>query len=263
MWVHTQVMAEDRSVLHRPGPRPDETLAYGAHEDQVIDVYVPPSTTRHKPRVVVFIHGGYWRPDYDRMHARSAAGALAQAGWVTALPEYRRFPGDPDASVIDVIEAVRYFASAPGNSSVLLMGHSAGGHLALIAASHPELPIHGTVVLAPVSDLQLAEDLDLDDGAVRSYLGCAARERRDLDPLQLPAPLSSLSIIHGLEDSIVPPHMSETYGRHIGVDVVALPKTGHYEPIDPLSETWDVVLQHVGVIDSRCREIRSDAQRDV
>src|SRR6266545_2815967 len=69
-------MSEDRSILDRPAAAPDEVIAYGNHPDQVIDLW---HTGERAGPVVVLLHGGFWRPQWDRMHLRPMAGALALA----------------------------------------------------------------------------------------------------------------------------------------------------------------------------------------
>src|SRR5687767_5756925 len=108
---------------------------------------------------VALIHGGFWRPAYDRVHLRPMAAALRDLGWEVVSIEYRRVPGDPDATVSDVRAALS--AAAPD----VIAGHSAGGHLALWAAATMGLK---AVALAPVADLRLAEELNLDGGAVKA-----------------------------------------------------------------------------------------------
>lgn len=241
--MHTSSVAEDRSVLFRKGPTPSFTMVYGEHPDQLCDMYMPAAQSPYRRLPVVFLHGGYWRPEYDRSHARNAAGALAEAGWTTALAEYRRTPGNPDATVADVVDAIQSVSRSRDHTKVIIVGHSAGGHLALLVAGTPHLPIHATLALAPLSNLVAADVWDLDDGAVHSFLGTDPRERPDLDPSLLPRPDGPVKILHGQEDSIVPYRMSETYGSAVDLEVAGLPDTGHYEPIDPLSRAWTQVLQ--------------------
>jgi len=196
--------------------------------------------------VVVFIHGGYWRPEYDREHARSAAGGLAAAGYTAALIEYRRIPGDPDAMVDDVLAAIRHVAAEdPSDRDVLLVGHSAGGHLALVCAADPALPIAGCLALAPLASLDQAESLHLDDNAVLDFLGVPAQQRRDLDPCSLPRPTIPVVVVHGAEDAVVPMELSEAYCRHHATELTPVPATGHFELIDPDSRAWALVVAEV------------------
>lgn len=237
-------------MLTRTAAAPSATVSYGPHPDQIIDCY--PAAEGTAPTVVL-IHGGYWRPEYDRSHARSAAVALAEEGFPTALIEYRRIPGDPDAMVADVSAAIR--AVAQGSTAlpagrVILVGHSAGGHLALLGAGHPEA--QGTLALAPVADLQMAHDLDLDDGAVGEFLGCSAKDRPDLDPARgdVGRTLGPCVVLHGIDDELVPLGVSRSFARAAGVELVELPDAGHFALIDPLSGTWAEVIGQLRAISS-------------
>lgn len=233
-------------MLTRPGPEPADTVSYGSDPDQVIDIYPAPATAASRSTVVL-VHGGYWRPEYDRSHARSAASAIADAGHPTALIEYRRRPGDPDTTVSDVADAIRAVASGSTGlpaGPVVVVGHSAGGHLALVATADPDLPVAGCLALAPLADLRLAEQLVLDDDAVRAFLGCSAPDRADLDPVRL-TPTATVVVLHGELDSVVPVAVSESFVEHVDARLVAMPDTGHFELIDPTSAAWAGVIAHL------------------
>ena len=225
-------------------------MAYGRHPDQVVDVY--PAEGDGEGPTVVFVHGGYWRPEYDREHARSAAGALAGAGFPTALVEYRRIPGSPDLTCADVADAVRLVASGGTplpSGPVVLVGHSAGGHLSLVAASDDSLPVLGCLALAPLADLQAAEEAALDGGAVRDFLGGPASARPDLDPARLTGELPTHTVVlHGLEDSVVPITVSQSHSDATGAALQGLLGVGHFELIDPHSSSWPTVIGHLHAI---------------
>ena len=211
---------EDRSILELPGPEPSAELYLPAGE---------------KIGRVALIHGGFWRPAYDRVHLRPMAAALRDAGWEVVSIEYRRVPGDPDVTVSDVRTALS--AVAPD----VITGHSAGGHLALWAAATMGLK---AVALAPVADLRLAEELNLDGGAVKAFLGVAASERGDLDPVRLPP--SGAVLIHGERDTVVPIRLSQVYlAVHENSRLVELPGTAHFELIDPRANAWPIVIQEL------------------
>lgn len=238
-------MPEDRSVLSRPAPPPDSIQPYGAEADQVVDLWTGDERAADRP-LVVLVHGGFWRPEYDRTHLRPLAEAIFAAGWSVASIEYRREPGRPDHTVDDVRTALARLpalaASLRSDGTILLSGHSAGGHLALWAAS--SCPgIRGTVALAPVADLGLAERLNLDDGAVSDFLGVAAATRPDLDPVRLDKPLAPVTILHGTNDTLVPFDLSEQYvAAHPSTRLVPVTGGGHYEVIDPQSLAWPLLL---------------------
>ena len=116
---------EDRSVLDRPAPGPDVELRYGGHPDAVVDVRFGGPGAEQRP-LVVFVHGGFWRPAYDRVHVRPLTAALAEAGWTTAAIEYRRVPGRPDDTVDDVAAAIAYLATGARADRALRRAAAAG-----------------------------------------------------------------------------------------------------------------------------------------
>jgi acetyl esterase/lipase len=237
--------SEDRSVLARPAAAPDAVLAYGPEAEQVADVRFAADAPPGRP-VLFVVHGGFWRPAFDRRHVRPMTQALAAAGWTTVAPEYRRLPGRPDAAVGDVRTAVRALAGWPelAGRRVVLVGHSAGGHLALHAAATIELrhaPV-GVLALAPVADLRLAQFLRLDGDAVPAFLGDDASVCPDLDPAQLPPPSAPVRIVHGIGDAVVPVAVSESYVRQHPAAVLTRPDCGHFALIDPRSPAWPTVL---------------------
>ncbi|WP_347056976.1 alpha/beta fold hydrolase [Blastococcus sp. HT6-30] len=194
----------DRSVLTRWVPGPDTVLRYG--------------------------------PEEDRVHVRPMTEALTTAGWTTVAPEYRRVPGRPDLAVQDVHAAVRAVAGRARSAGVLLVGHSAGGHLVLQAAATmvgPEVPV-GVAALAPVADLRRAQALGC-GGAVADFLGEDAAARPDLDSAQLPAPAVPVPIVHGTADEVVPAELSESYAAARPRAVLVPVPAGHFAVIDPRS----------------------------
>ena len=221
-------MTEDRSVLSRTGRAPDRTLSYGPHPDQILDVFDPVIPVQGGAPIAVVLHGGFWRPSFDRRHTRAQTEALRGGRTVVAM-EFRRIPGDPDSTVDDV-----------RGRDMVVVGHSAGGHLALWAASQAYAGIRGVLALAPVADLRLARDLRVGDDAVADFLG---GDRPDLDPMQLPAPRVPITIVHGTADEVVPIAVAYSYAeRHPGTRLVALEGVGHFPLIDPEHEAFAAVV---------------------
>ncbi|MEU4604321.1 alpha/beta hydrolase [Kribbella sp. NPDC023972] len=228
-------MSEDRSVLSREARDPDEELRYGDHPDQVIDYW---HAKEYRP-LVVYVHGGFWRPEYDRMHARPLGEALSDLGWPVLSLEYRREPGDPDVTTSDIRTALD---SLPGlvdvHAGYVLVGHSAGGQLVLwAAATLNPVRLRGVIALAPVADLLMADRMGLDDGAVQDFIGSGVRN--DLDPVHLPPSIAPVSVIHGTADTRVPITITESYfTAHPTARFIRVEGAGHYELIDPLTDAW-------------------------
>jgi acetyl esterase/lipase len=244
---------EDESVLSRAAGPPDGVLEYGAAPEQIAELRVGRAGGEPRPLVLI-VHGGFWRPRIDRAHAAPMADALAAAGWTVALLEYRRMPGQPEATLEDLRCALerlpRRIEGHDGRS--LMMGHSAGGHLVLWSAVNCPGLQSGALALAPVADLRLAQQARLGDGAVSGFLGTDARDRPELDPRQLATPAIPTTIIHGSEDATVPIALSESYvAAHAAVRLVRCPDVGHYALIDPLSGAWGTVLKELARLATR------------
>ncbi|MDG4804080.1 prolyl oligopeptidase family serine peptidase [Micromonospora sp. WMMD980] len=256
-------MAGDpRDVLTRPAPPPDVTVAYGDHPDQCADLRRPAGEGPTRPLVVV-VHGGFWRAEYDRAHTGPMAAALAALGHPVAQLEYRRTgpPGDgrphPLTDVLTGVAALPGLAAAalPGRVAAVppvLVGHSAGGHLALYAAAHAPDSVAGVLALAPVADLAEAYRLDLDGGAVAALLGGGPADvpdrYADADPSALVPIRVRTVVVHGTLDQQVPVATSRSWvaaDRASGGDatLVELPECEHFGLIAPDSAAWPRVVE--------------------
>ena len=225
---------------------PDAVLRYADHEDAVVDLHLPDGPT---DRIVVLIHGGFWKAEYDRRHTRPMARALADRGLVVATPEYRRVGngGGWPVTTDDVLLAVRQLPELLGRVGIetaplVLTGHSAGGHMALWLAT-TELPVQRVVALAPVCDLGEAIRLGLGDDATPAFLGGA--DPTGADPMVLLAdrPAAEVEIVHGVDDVDVPISLSRgLVAAHPWVRLHEVP-SGHMELIEPGSSAWPAVVE--------------------
>jgi dipeptidyl aminopeptidase/acylaminoacyl peptidase len=152
---------------------------------------------------------------------------------------------------------------------VVLLGHSAGGHLALWSASRHLLPatsrwhrstplaLRGVITLAAVANLTLAAELGLDDDATAALMGGGPDVEPDrylqADPARLLPSGTRTVLVHGRADENVPVAQSRDYAgraRAAGADVevLELEGTGHFELIDPLSAAWPTVIEAVRTV---------------
>lgn len=257
--------ADPRAVLTRPAPAPDVTVAYGDHPDQVADLRRPTRSGPPRPLVVV-VHGGFWRAEYDRAHTGPLAAGLAGLGYPVAQVEYRR-TGQPGGgwpgTLTDVRDAVAVLPTlaaralpgrvAPGPP--LLVGHSAGGQLALYVAATAPATVAGVLALAPVADLVAAYRRDLDDGAVAALLGGGPAEVPDryasADPsISVPRQTRTV-VVHGSFDRQVPIELSRRFvtiaqGAGAATTLIELTECEHFGLIDPLSPAWPHVARALG-----------------
>jgi len=175
--------------------------------------------------------------------------ALAAAGWSVASVEYRRIPGEPDVMLEDIGLALGKLPAliSRHNGRLIVVGHSAGGQLALWVAAQCATPrLSGVIALAPAADLQLAHDLNLGEGAVFAFLGSQPQTRSDIDPRRMPSPEIETTLVHGEDDTIVPIAISESYvAAHPRARLLRLHDTGHFAVIDPLSTAWPAVTREL------------------
>jgi acetyl esterase/lipase len=222
----TRVAAD---VLTDPPPPAADRLAYGPEPLQFGDL-----RRAERDALAIVLHGGSWKATYNLTHLGHLCVALRDAGVATFNVEYRRV-GDPGGgwpgSLEDVLLAVDFARSLA--QRFVLVGHSAGGHLALLASARKRLPV---VALAPVSDpATWAND------AVKAFFG--GKPPPVGSPLaQLPLGVPQL-LLHGTRDDVVPFEQSARYAEIAAgeAELIPLDGAGHFELIDPLSPQWTLV----------------------
>lgn len=247
-------LAIARSALRRRATR----HRYGEHPRQVADLYRPVGLGPFP--VVVVLHGGYWQPPYTKLIMRPLCVDLVLRGYAAFNVEYRRLGregGGWPQTFEDVAEAIDHLAGGDMRDArldltrVTLLGHSAGGQLALWAAGRPELPAGAPGSAPQVSAtrvLALAAVCDL-EGA-----GRAARELVGGTPSELPErwdqadpmrriPLNvPVGLVHAVADETVSVRCSRDYfaaARAAGADVwLSETPGGHRDPIDPGARAW-------------------------
>jgi acetyl esterase/lipase len=249
---------DSSDVLTRPAEPPDVVLRYGDHADHLIDVWLPaqPLAGPQPHPLLLLIHGGFWRQEWDRMHVRPLANALRQEGFAVAAMEYRRtgdsggwpMTFDDTRTVVDSLPNLLE-STAPGHTTpgLTVIGHSAGGQLAMWAATRCA-GVVAAVGLAPVADLYAAYNLNLDDGAVRALLGGSPDEHADryraADAVSTLSGSTPIVVIHGDQDPYVPVEMSRDLAKS-GVEYLELASIEHFGLIDPRSPAYPVVLETI------------------
>ncbi len=125
----------------------EKGVAYGTLERQKLDIYRPDGPSR---ATVMFVYGGSWQ-EGERGDYAFVGEALANAGFTTAIPDYRLYP---DVKFPDFVnDAAAAFAAVRKSSDgpVFVMGHSAGGQIAaLLSLDSRYLARHG---LSPCRDV--------------------------------------------------------------------------------------------------------------
>lgn len=236
-------------------------LQYGPGASNVGDLYLP---RRPAPPVVALLHGGFWRMPYGRDQMSPIAEDLCDRGFAVWNIEYRRV-GEAGVGWSEIASDVRVALSFLRECSdrerpldlrqVAVVGHSAGGQLALACtSSRMELdhrvatPLRirpaAVVGLAAITDLHAAFETNLGNGATRALLGGAPSDHpgryADASPIRLLPHGSSQLLLHGAQDEAVPIAQTRAYmqaARATGdrVSGVELPDSGHMDFLDPRS----------------------------
>lgn len=225
-----------------------ERRTYGDDPSQFVDLFRPADESQLRG-TVVSIHGGYWREKYALDINEPLSRHLADRGWTVANVEYRRVVagghGIWHEMSSDVLDAIALVEQNPG--PMVALGHSAGGQLALWAAAQPVVSLDAVIALAPVSDLFLADGLELSNHATAELFGHTAAERPDLYALASPLHLIPVGVpqlvVHGRGDEDVPFDMASEYvqAAELSGDDVTLfdpKKVDHFDIIDPTHVIW-------------------------
>jgi acetyl esterase/lipase len=255
-------MSDD--ILTLSPPPADARIAYGSDPNQFFDLRLPKATGKGPYPLILNIHGGFWRARYNLDHAGHLCNALTARGLATANLEFRRvgneggawpgtFADSRDAYHFLVQNAARHNLDA---GKIVVMGHSAGGQLALCLAGH-ESGIVRAVSLAGVVDLQRAYQLHLSNDAVVEFLRGTPRKvpdhYREADPAQLIIAARQW-LIHGSSDDVVPPSFSRDYvaakrqrtgATKEDANLLEISGAGHFDLIDPRTAAWKDVERTV------------------
>lgn len=252
-----------------PASAPDRRVAYGDDSSQYGELRVPAGRGPHP--VAVLIHGGCFKSTYATLRDLGAmADALKADGVATWNVEYRRVGhagGGWPGTYLDVGRAVDHLRTLALEhpldlGRIAVVGHSAGGSLAMWVAARSRLPAGSSLHLAsplPVRGvIDLAGPVDLTaniegyqtlcrDTVITGLLGgtpAAVPERYAhasairLLPLGVPQVL-----VIGEHEDFVPRPLMEAYATAAAragdsVRLVVIPRAGHFEIASPRASTW-------------------------
>ncbi|MFY9331176.1 MAG: prolyl oligopeptidase family serine peptidase [Candidatus Nanopelagicales bacterium] len=222
---------------------------YGPDERQVVEWFLPKQTIG-APWIAI-VHGGFWRPKYSRHLEDDIANDLANQGFAVSNIEYRDYDQpwpsiyDDVARAIDmsVKQAHRYQLHTAASA---ILGHSAGGALALWAVSGGVAHAFCVAIAsAPVACLSLASSANLGHGAVDHMMGGSPADVVDryarCDPsLLIPNPNTDIVLLHGDADVDVPLEQSQGYvdvlaAKGVATQLFIMPGDDHYAVLNPSS----------------------------
>ncbi len=273
--VSTSACAEPRDpisfsdLLGRPRETADATIAYGADTLQHGELWLPKGQGPFP--LVVLVHGGCWQADLPGTELMDyLAVDLRARGYAVWNLEYRRIGhagGAYPGTFSDVAAGLDHLRAIAGErhldlGRVVLVGHSAGGHLASWASARAGLPtssplwtadplaVKGVVSLAGINDLEAFRATGPDrcggpqtiDDLVSASTRAGQDVYADTSPARLARPAAPVVVISGALDPIVPPSFGQPFARAWSATNIVIEGAGHFELIDPTSEAWTAVI---------------------
>lgn len=253
-------------LLSRPKPAPDATVSYGADALQVVDVWKPAGAG---PRpAVVMIHGGCWQTAIaERDIMNWIAGDLRSHGVGVWNIEYRGvdrgggYPGTYQdvGAAADMFAARRAEYGFRTDAPVVVIGHSAGGHLTLWLARRAGLakgdalrgaePLKVDLAISQGGLPDLRAQMTLPDHGCGNEAArkMAGGEFARVSPPEMPKGSARELQFNNDLDSIAPP----SFGKAYGAEMVVTPGEGHAELIAPETVSWGkqraVILKAFGM----------------
>ena len=280
-YLPTQSNVAYKDVLALPVESPDHVISYGADQYQFAELWLPkqglpkqglPSEgamgdsesesalpkpidygepIRRHP-LVILVHGGCWLNAFDIKHTHALSTALKRAGYAVWSIEYRRTGDQGGAwpgSYNDIKSAISHLSKLqeyPINfNKVAIAGHSAGGHLALLAGSDKLYDFDAVIGLAAITDIvKYSRGDNSCQVATQRFMGGSVTEFPARYAAANPAvksPHPSTVLIHGSIDSIVAP----AHANYIKNDSHILEGAGHFDMVHPGTPSYQALLKEL------------------
>ena len=246
-------------VSELPTKLPDHTYIYGQSEHQYIAFWAGKESGKKAP--IIMIHGGCWLSVFDMQHSIAQANGLAAEGHDVYSLEYRRTGnsgGGWPTTFEDVQMGIQHVISMLDKDVMMLnlIGHSAGGHLALLAASDIQRHLASTerddlrlnvVGLAAITDIaQYSRGENSCQSVTKDFMqGMPEQVPANYfmaNPIHIPltdSAISSVILLQGDVDNIVPVRQAS----HPNGKTVIVPNAGHFDWLHPQSVAFGQLLE--------------------
>lgn len=234
----------------------DDKIVYGNDASQYALLWRANQASQQANNpLVILLHGGCWLSAYDIKHTYALSTGLAQAGFNVWSIEYRR-SGDSGGGwpiTYDDVKAAILASSSFNNGEFnlensVVVGHSAGGHLALLAGGEMS-QLKGVIGLAPITDIKVyAMGENSCQKATKDFMQGMPSEKNEAYTLANPSEQSlhaNSIILQGTQDQIVPAYNLELLNR----PVTMLEGGGHFDWIHPGSAAFTTLVNTLTGID--------------
>jgi acetyl esterase/lipase len=269
--------AAEKDLANLPSDSPITARRYqydvsgggGDPKQNWMDLYLPAHADNDATPLVILIHGGAWLSHIGADSFEQFSRHLAERGLAVLNVEYRRVGsggGWPTtftdvAAALDSVPAINRQIPQLDHRNAVVVGHSAGGQLAMWAGTRHRLDgdeVGANPKFRPTHVISLAGPLDMrkavtlgDDRIVRVMGGTPEEvpERyTSVDPIQNIDPDTPVVAAAGTDDKVVPPVLAGDYVRAVkrsGGDAysVLMPGENHVSIVDSRTDAFRQVVE--------------------
>lgn len=234
----------------------DEKIAYGTDLLQYALFWRAKQRENKVPLpLVILIHGGCWLSAYDIQHTYALSTGLAQSGFNVWSIEYRRsgdlgggWPGTYEDVKAGIVASSKYNKGEFDLGESVLVGHSAGGHLALLAGGTIQ-QLKGVIALAAITDIkEYAAGSNSCQQVTKNFMQGMPADKPAEYHMANPSKQSlhvNTVILQGDKDNIVPAFELNKLERKI----IMLEGVGHFDWIHPGSDAFKTLTQQLNGLD--------------
>ncbi|MFT2090511.1 alpha/beta hydrolase family protein [Paraglaciecola sp. 2405UD69-4] len=240
-------------VAQLPFAQADAKITYGSEPLQYALLWKAKGAMQVANRpLIVLIHGGCWLSAYNIEHTYAMSTGLAQAGFNVWSLEYRRtgdlgggWPSTYDDIKAGILASAQYKDGEFDLANTVLVGHSAGGHLAMLAGGVME-ELKGVIGLAAITDIEeYAYGSNSCQKVTKDFMQGMPKDKPHqytlANPSKQPLHINSY-ILQGTKDDIVPAFNLKKLNR----TVIMLDGVGHFDWIHPGSKAFKTLTFYLG-----------------
>ncbi|MCL4768123.1 MAG: alpha/beta hydrolase [Hyphomicrobiaceae bacterium] len=225
---------------------------YGPGPRHRYDLFGPANGAPDGP-LVVYIHGGYWQRG-DRADFSFTAEALVALGATVALPSYTLCP---DASVAGITDEIRRFLTSLWERlrrRPVVVGHSAGGHLAaaMIATDWAQLGAPADLVRAGFAISGVFDLAPLIPTSLNEALRLTPEAAREASPLLWPPPSADRTFVAAVGDAESAEFLRQSReivaawsAAGLDAECMLVPGANHFTVVNELTRPDSPMIQRI------------------